>query len=32
MLIEGSGGALGKGCAPEEEARRAVVFVRAIVQ
>ncbi len=31
-LVEGGGGALAEGCAPEEEARRAVVFVRTIAQ
>jgi len=31
-LVEGDEGALAEGCAPEDEARRAVVFVRAIVR
>jgi len=31
QVREGDEGALAEGCAPEDEARRAVVFVRAIV-
>ena len=32
QVREGDEGALAEGCAPEDEARRAVVFVRAIVR